>query len=132
MLRKVRQQAIDVLVQWANYVNAGDIDAVVNIFAEDAILLPTFSSKILSNTQDIRAYFSMLASRPGARVEIDESTIVATDTFEDTVSIAGKYTFHFDKEGQSVAYPARFTFVIVLNTERPISHQHSSELPVDL
>lgn len=128
---KRKQQALDILSQWAAYVNSGDIDAVVNLFAVDAVLLPTFSAKILNNTETIRNYFSMLAARPGAGVEIDETSIVTTETTADAVSIAGKYTFYFDEEGKRTAYPSRFTFVMVLNKDRPISHQHSSELPID-
>lgn len=131
MLKTEGQQAADVVLKWVDCVNSGDLDGVLSLFAEDAILLPTFSAKILNKPEDIRAYFLMLASRPGARVEIDETTFSATNTRDNIVSLVGKYTFYFDEEGKSVAYPSRFTFVVVLNSDHPISHQHSSLLPVD-
>lgn len=129
MLNKDGQQAVEVLLQWGENVNSGNIDGVMGLFAEDSILLPTFSSKILSNKEDIKAYFLMLAGRPGARVDIDESSVVATNAAGSTISIVGNYTFYFEEEGSLVAYPSRFTFVIRLGSDQPIAHQHSSVVP---
>lgn len=130
MLNKEKQQAIEVLLKWGKNVNAGNIDGVMGLFADDSILLPTFSSKILSSKSDIKAYFLMLAARPGARVDIDVATVVVTEAVESTVSIVGNYTFYFEEAGELVAYPSRFTFVVRLNADQPIAHQHSSVVPV--
>ena len=124
-----KQQAVDVLSQWVNFVNAGDANGVMTLYTQEAILLPTFSPKILATTEEIKAYFTMLASRPGARVELDESSVVTTPTSEESFSAVGNYTFYFEEEGEPVAYPSRFTFVINPSSSQPISHQHSSELP---
>lgn len=130
MLKKEGQQAKSIVLNWVDRVNAGDLDGVINLYAEDAILLPTFASNIFINSDEITAYFSMLSARPGLRVELDEAEFRATNVRDNIVSIVGKYTFYFDQEGQSTAYPSRFTFVVALNSDHPISHHHSTVLPV--
>ena len=129
-MSQLKQQAVDVLKTWVKNVNVGDVDALMSLFADNAILMPTFSTSILDTQSKIRQYFEGLGARPGASVSLQESSISATVVNNEVVALAGKYSFFFDNEaGESVEYPSRFSFFIAPNQSQPIQHQHSSELP---
>ena len=126
-----KEKALAILKQWITYVNAGDLDGILGLFADDAVLLPTFSSNILNSEKELSAYFSGLAARPGAKVELDEASVLATDFLgsDSGVVLAGNYTFYFLEGDALVAYPSRFTFVMACDQPQPIVQQHSSLQP---
>jgi uncharacterized protein (TIGR02246 family) len=105
-------------------------DDVVNLYAPDAVLLPTVENGPYIRRADIRKYFEhFLADKPSGK--IDERTIrigcnVAFD--------AGLYTFTYDPprpRPPKKATPARFTYVYKYEGGTwLIAHHHSSVWPV--
>ena len=57
---------------WNEFVNAGDVDSVCSLYAEDARLLATFASSPIDSPDGIRGYFEGFTARPGAGVQFDE------------------------------------------------------------
>ena len=116
------------LQTWINLVSIQDVDAVVNLYADDAVLLGTFSDKIRVGKDEIREYFNFfLAKKPKASV-ID-SKIHMID--ENNITINGFYDFEVNNEagGRSLSH-ARFTFVFQKQDAniKILSH-HSSVMP---
>lgn len=122
-------EANDFPALWASYVNQGSVDGVVGLYNQDFILLPTFSSDIISTDEKLNAYFNGLAQRKGLAVVLHEDTIVTQQCGEKSYINTGFYDFKFEVDGVLKSFPSRFTFVIDLSKEKPLLHHHSSVIP---
>jgi hypothetical protein len=58
-----RSRPRDVLEEWMHHVRRGDVEALLALYDEGAVLIPTFSNRVLANPEAIRDYFERLASR---------------------------------------------------------------------
>jgi uncharacterized protein (TIGR02246 family) len=116
------EDASAVIDHWAVVFNANDAEAVVKLYAPDALLHGTSSPKLNVGTDAIREYFKGLPGS-GNTVTIGERHMVAlSDT---AVMGVGFYQF-----SRPTVRPARFTFVIVKRgNDWVIAHHHSSALP---
>jgi uncharacterized protein (TIGR02246 family) len=111
-----------VIDRWAAAFNANDADAVVRLYAPDALLHGTTSPKLNAGTEAIREYFKGLPGS-GNTVTIAERHMVGLG--DTAVMGVGFYQF-----SRPTARPARFTFVIVKRGDDwVIAHHHSSALP---
>ncbi len=45
---------LDILNQWMKAVNQGDVDTLISLYDTTAILIPTFSNRILNTPEKIR------------------------------------------------------------------------------
>ena len=105
---------------------ANDVDALVQLYAPNAILLGTNSPIISEGRNAVRAYFTNLRlAGSGNKNQIqDRRTIVVNDN---AVVITGFYEFTRMTDGKSVAGPARFTVLLTkVGDQWLIAHQHSS------
>jgi len=120
---------LQVLKEWVRRVNAIDAEAVLALYSDDAILLPTFSQQIRSSRQDIKAYFETLAGHKRVVVKVHESSVVVQSLSGQFHSIAGTYSWTFEKDDEVREFEARFTYVMDLARDGPILHHHSSVMP---
>ncbi len=105
---------------------ANDVDAVVALYAPNAILLGTNSPIISEGRDAVRAYFTNLKlAGSGNKNQIqDRRTIVINDN---AVVVTGFYEFTRMSEGKPVPGPARFTVLLTkVDGQWLIGHQHSS------
>src|SRR5258708_39851147 len=73
------EDASAVIGRWATAFNANDADAVLKLYASDALLLGTVSPILSEGTDPIRAYFARLPGS-GTKVVIGERrTVVLSD-----------------------------------------------------
>jgi len=120
------EDANSALDKFAAAYTSNDVDAVVGLYASEAILLGTNSPTISEGKDSVRAYFTnlKLAGSGNKNAIQDRRSIVVNDS---NVVVTGFYEFTRMRDGQPVAAPARFT---VLLTKRDgqwlIAHQHSS------
>ena len=120
-------EASAVIDRWAAAFSANDADAVVALYAPDAILLGTVSPILSEGTEAIRAYFARLPGS-GNKVVIGERRMVVLD--DDAVLVTGFYEFTRLQDGTPVPTPARFTMVVVKRGGGwVIMHHHSSIRP---
>ena len=113
---------------WINLVSQQDIDRVVDLYAEDGVLLGTFSNEIRVGKQKIREYFKFfLAKKPKALVGDFKMHIIDQNSF----TVNGFYDFEVDSDdGEREFLHARFTFIFqkIDNDFKILSH-HSSVVP---
>ena len=113
---------------WINLVSIQDIEAVINLYSDDAVLLGTFSDKIRVGKDEIREYFNFfLAKKPKALVIGSKIHVVD----ENNITINGFYDFEVNNEsgGRCLSH-ARFTFVFQKqDTDIKILSHHSSIMP---
>jgi hypothetical protein len=118
-----------VLQAWLDAVHSGELEAVEAMYADDAVLIPTFSRKFRTCAESRADYFSHVAAKPGLRVEVLEDSVTTQDIGGSMHIIGGLYNWYNDTpEGQNVVL-ARFTYVIDMLSDGPIVHHHSSECP---
>jgi uncharacterized protein (TIGR02246 family) len=121
------EDANAVVDRWAALFSANDAQALVKLYAPDAILLGTVSPTIADKPELISDYFKRLPGS-GNKVTIGDHRIV---TLNDTaVLVTGFYEFAGVRDGNPIQTPARFTMVVVKRGgDWLIIHHHSSRRP---
>lgn len=109
--------------QWNSALKTGQPKAVVELYAGNAILLPTVSNQVRHNHSEIENYFvHFLAKQPNGKIEQSNVRI-----FGEIAINSGVYTFSF---GDGSQVQARYSFVYRWNGERwLIIEHHSSQMP---
>jgi hypothetical protein len=110
-------------------VNSHDLAKIVNLYAENALLIPTFSNRILNTPEKIRGYFEMLTSRDDLNVILHEKPLTVQPLGGSLYAMAGIYCWRLSIEGEPLSFEARFTLLVDLAAPSPILHHHSSQIP---
>lgn len=118
------EEANTVVDQFSAAYSSNDPEAVVKLYAPDAILLGTVSPVISVGTEAIRKYFSMIKGSGNKNAIRERRTIVLGDN---AVVVTGFYEFTRMQDGKPVPGPSRFTMLITKTSgEWRIAHHHSS------
>jgi uncharacterized protein (TIGR02246 family) len=113
-----------VIDRWAATYSANDREALVKLYAPDAVLLGTESPVISEGREAIYKYFSALPGSGRKNSVGDRRTIVLS---ENAIMGTGFYEFTRIEDGKPIPRPARFTMVVVKRDgEWLIVHHHSS------
>ncbi|MFC0105416.1 SgcJ/EcaC family oxidoreductase [Kibdelosporangium aridum] len=112
---------------WNAALATGDPNKVADLYAPDAVLLPTVSNNVRTSRAEIVDYFqTFLQSKPVGT--IDEQVIKVIDP--DTAVNTGVYHFDLTKDGKQQRVDARYTYVYELvNGKWLILNHHSSAMP---
>jgi len=106
-----KEEALLLLDKWTKAFAASDVDAIVSLYASDALFLGTGSKAVVTKTEDIRRYFegALLTRRPrGAPIDASEVLVVS----DDVVVVAGLNTSTGVADGVPFGNPGRVSFVI--------------------
>ena len=129
-MKNSRDQSPEIIIDnWAEHFNNGNLEYLLNMYHEEATLLPTFSSNLLSNLEQIEEYFVRTIEHQ-ASVEIDDSQTIKRKLSENMYLITGAYVFCL-KNKSNTKYLSWFTFLIDLSVDSPIRHHHSSRVPFE-
>lgn len=123
------EDALQVVQKWAAAFNASDVDAIVGLYAPDAMFLGTGSRTVVRTTAEIRDYFerALLTDRPRGAV-LESHSIMATS--DGTIVITGLDRTTAIRDGQTITSPGRVTFVIAKRgADWKIVHFHRSAVP---
>ena len=111
------------VLRWEQAFNTRDPARVVELYADDAKLFGTSQARLYLGLDQVRTYF-----RGTSTVKVGEQTLDQLSA--DTVLSVGHYVFTREQDGQAVANPARFTFVLTCRDGAwRILHHHSSAQP---
>ena len=119
----------DVLKEWIQAVNEGDIAGLLALYDEKAVLIPTFSNRLLSTPEKIREYFNKLCVREDLSIALHEKTLVVQSVNDDIYALCGIYCWRFVIDEELLSFEARFSYLLNLSLPRPIIHHHSSQIP---
>ena len=64
----------NIIEQWANYFNAGNLDGISDMYHNESTLLPTFLPKLLSSKNEIKGYFNV-AFKPPSTIKLPQNTV---------------------------------------------------------
>jgi uncharacterized protein (TIGR02246 family) len=123
------EDAMQVVQQWAAAFNASDVDAILALYAPDALFLGTGSRTVVLDQAGIRQYFerALLTDRPrGARLLSHSSRVLDAGA----VVITGLDETTAVRDGKPIVSPGRVTFVVARRgAEWKIVHFHRSGVP---
>jgi len=129
-MKNSRDQSPEIIINhWAEHFNNGNLESLLDMYHEEATLLPTFLSKALSTREQIEDYF-IKTIEGQASVEIDDSKTINKKLSENMYLMTGRYTFCL-KTKDNIKYLSWFTFLIDLSVDSPIRHHHSSRVPFE-
>ena len=115
---------IEILHKWEKYFNNQNLKDILNLYHQKSSLIPTFSSNILLDYNDIKEYFLFLFKEKTGSVNNQNESIVEQQIVENVYLSIGNYIFYLS---HSRKYPARFSFILDISLENPIKHHHSSQ-----
>jgi hypothetical protein len=119
----------DLLMRWLDRVNAADIEGVLALYNARAILIPTFSNRLLSGRERISEYFEALCSREALSIALHEKTLIVQSFESKLHTLCGIYCWRFAVDGEMLSFEARFSYLLDLALSNPILHHHSSQIP---
>lgn len=119
----------DLLAEWARLVNERRLQGVLALYDDSAVLIPTFSNRLLNTPERIGEYFETLCSRDGLELSLHEKPRLVTPLGGGLYALSGIYRWRFAVEGEPLDFEARFGFVLDLERRAPILHHHSSQIP---
>jgi hypothetical protein len=128
-----REDAYAGVERWSEAFNSGDVEQIVRMYTNDALVFGTLSPGMTSKPDDLRAYFKAAAA---AKLQVKLGDHSAVALAEDAVAIAGFYDFSRPAaDGQPVVVPARFSFVMakkdgIWKIVRPKSPQKNTSVGI--
>ncbi len=119
----------DILKQWMKAVNDGDVETLLNLYDNKAVLIPTFSNRLLNTADKLKDYFEKLGNREDLSIALHEKTLITQELGNQIFLLSGIYNWRFVVDGELLNFEARFSYVIDLSKSNPILQHHSSQIP---
>ncbi|GAB2863525.1 hypothetical protein GCM10027074_33480 [Streptomyces deserti] len=125
-----KAQVLGLFDNWNAALQTGDPQKVADLYASDAVLLPTVSNQVRTNRAEIVDYFEHFLQNKPFGTKIDSRVNVLA---EDTVIDTGVYEFALTdpKTGNKSTVKARYTYAYEkqANGKWLIVNHHSSKMP---
>jgi uncharacterized protein (TIGR02246 family) len=124
-----KEEALQVLEKWTKAFTDSDVDAIVKLYAPDALFLGTGSKTVVVRPEGIRNYFeaALLTNKPRGATLGDYDAMSLSDT---AVVITGLDTVTGVRDGKPFSANGRVTFVVAKRgSDWQIVHFHRSAMP---
>jgi uncharacterized protein (TIGR02246 family) len=124
-----KEEALQVLEKWSKAFTDSDVDAIVKLYAPDALFLGTGSKTVVVRPEGIRNYFeaALLTNKPRGATLGDYAAMSLSDT---AVVITGLDTVTGVRDGKPFSANGRVTFVVAKRgSDWQIVHFHRSAMP---
>jgi hypothetical protein len=118
-----------VLDAWMQGINRKDVPGLLALYDERAVLIPTFSNRLLRTPAALKDYFERLGSREQLSIELHRSTLIVEPVEGTLASVCGIYLWRFAIDSELFNFEARFSYLIDHARARPILQHHSSQIP---
>ena len=122
-MNAINFKPFEILNSWQQHLNEKSLSRVLKLYDTRCVLIPTFSSEILTDHEKIKEYFVKVIEVQKGKVEFQPNSISEQQVREDMYLLSGNYFFHLMEKEK---IPARFSFLVNLLSENPILHHHSS------
>jgi uncharacterized protein (TIGR02246 family) len=125
---QAREEVAAATAKWGEVFVDDNPDALLALYAPDAVLWGTLSPTIRQGPAALREYFvAAYKALPGHKVSFGEQLI---RVYGNTAINSGYYTFSYVKDGETRTIPARYTLVFVKGDKGwLIADHHSSTMP---
>ena len=122
-MNAINIKPFEILNSWQHHLNEENLSELLKLYDKSCVLIPTFSSEILTDHKKIKEYFFKVIEVQKGKVEFQTNSICEQQVGENIYLISGKYFFHLMEKEK---IPARLSFLVNLLSENPILHHHSS------
>jgi len=122
-MNAINIKSFEILNRWQQHLNENNLSAFLKLYDISCVMIPTFSSEILTDHEQIKEYFFKVIEVQKGKVEYQPNSISEQQVAENMYLLSGKYFFHLMEKEK---IPARFSFLVNLLSENPILHHHSS------
>ena len=122
-MNAINFKPFEILNSWQQHLNEENISSILKLYDISCVLIPTFSSEILTDHEQIKEYFVKVIEVQKGKVEFQPNSISEQLVGKNMYLLSGKYFFHLMEKEK---IPARFSFLVNLLSENPILHHHSS------
>ena len=122
-------KALEILQEWMKGINTADVEKLLSLYNDEAVLIPTFSNRLLDTKEKIKDYFEKVGSKEQLSIALHDNTVITQEIGKDLFSVSGIYNWRFDIDGELFNFEARFSYIFDLTKEKPILHHHSSQIP---
>ncbi|HCN62795.1 MAG TPA: DUF4440 domain-containing protein [Pseudomonas sp.] len=122
------QEIADLFDRWNRALQTGNANAVIDLYAPNAVLQPTVSNKVRNTPAQIKDYFDhFLQLKPLGQINYREIRQLGSNVAMDS----GVYTFTLNEgDGKTRQVQARYTFVYErVGSQWKIINHHSSAMP---
>ena len=113
----------EIIDSWQQHLNEKNLSEVLKLYDKSCVLVPTFSSEILTDYEKIKEYFVKVIEVQSSKVEFQSNSISEQQVGDNIFLLNGKYLFNLMEDKK---IPARFSFLIKILSKNPIIHHHSS------
>ena len=124
-MNAINFKPFEILNSWQQHLNDENISSILKLYDISCVLIPTFSSEILTDHEQIKKYFVKVIEVQKGKVEFQPNSIYEQQVGKNMYLLSGKYFFHLMEKEK---IPARFSFLVNLLSENPILHHHSSRI----
>ena len=124
-----KEDALQVLDNWAKAFSASDVDGIVNLYSPDALFMGTGSKSVVVKPDGIRKYFeaALNTDKPRGATLVSYEAMPLSDT---AVLVTGLDSVTGVKDGTPFARSGRVTFVVLKRgADWKIVHFHRSAMP---
>ena len=124
-MNAINIKPFEIINSWQQHLNEKNLSGVLNLYDISCVLIPTFSSEILTDHKKIKEYFIKVIEVQKGKVKFQPKSIYEQQVGKNMYLLSGKYFFHLMEKEK---IPARFSFLVNLLSENPILHHHSSRI----
>ena len=124
-MNAINIKPFEIINSWQQHLNEENLSGVMKLYDISCVLIPTFSSEILTDHEQIKKYFVKVIEVQKGKVEFQLNSISEQQVGENMYLLSGKYFFHLMEKKKILA---RFSFLVNLLSENPIIHHHSSQI----
>ena len=128
----MNQTPEQLVATWMSHINRREMEKLLALYDEKAVLIPTFSNRLLNTPAKVRKYFQDLVARDELSIALHQNTVNIHALAGGIHAVCGIYCWRFAVEGEVLSFEARFSFVVDMDRERPILQHHSSQIPRSL
>jgi len=124
-----KEEALQVLERWSQAFGQSNVDAIVALYAPDALFMGTGSKTLVTRQEGIRSYFenALLQNKPRSAALSEYETRVLSDTW---VLVTGLDATAGVRDGKPFSNPGRVTFIVAKQgSDWKIVHFHRSAIP---
>ena len=124
-----KEDAFQVVDQWAKAFTASDVDTITGLYAPDAVFMGTGTKVIVNQPEGVKKYFeaTLLGNRKFVASFLDSSIVALNET---TVVVTGLDKLSVTVDGKSLDLFGRVTFVLSKRESGwKIVHFHRSAMP---
>lgn len=121
----IQEPLVPVLDKWVKAINAHDINGLMNVYSDGAVMIPAFSTRIRTNKKEIKELYKDLFEKNNLKVIPYQ---VNSQKINGLKVDSGQYKISWNSSGFDEENNLRFSFVI--QNGKIVSH-HSSIEPGD-